>query len=257
MMVDDLRKIYDEWNQKKIVFENFNNFIEITTPFVDMHHDYIQLYFYKQNENEFVITDDGYIMNELEMLGIDIKSSKKRSEYLNRTLKIFGVSLNVNTDDLYITFDNINDYPEQQHRLIQCILRVSDMLMTSRNSVISIFTEEITSFFEDNDVPFSSGLNITGVSGKAQNFDFVINRFRKRNEKLIKAINSPSPDNYVYPLFSWMDIKDIREKADFIILANDTNKPISDKFITPFKNYSVEVLAWSKRNEWVKQFQIS
>lgn len=254
-MLDNLKKVYDEWNNKRLILENFNDFIEITTPFVDMHNDFIQIYFIKEGNNNFRITDDGYILNELEMMGIEIKRSQKRNEFFKTYLNVFGVNYNEKNDELFIAFSNINEYPEKQHRLIQCILRISDMLLTSRNSVISIFTEEISAFFEENDVPFIEGSNFTGISGKPQNFDFALPRSKNKREKLIKAINTPASENYKEPLFSWMDIKDMRKKSDFIVLANDTNKPIAEGFVEPFRNYSVEVLEWSKRNEWIEKLK--
>lgn len=254
-MIGDLKKVYDEWNQKRLVLEDFKDFIEITTPFVDMNHDYIQLYLTRDSQ-KYKITDDGYVINELDIMGINIRSSEKRKAFFNMTLKIFGVNYNDKTDELFVLFDNINDYPELQHRLIQCILRISDMLLTSRNTVISIFTEEVAAFFDKNDVFYTDGLSFIGVSGKAQNFDFILPRSKNKKEKLIKAINTPSADNYMGPLFSWIDVKDTRNKSDFIILANDTNTSIKESFIGPFNNYHVQVLEWSKREQWVDELKI-
>jgi hypothetical protein len=254
-MIDDLKKVYDEWNNKRLILESSGDFIEITTPFVDMHHDFIQLYFIKEADNQFKITDDGYILNEVDMLGIDIKNSHKRSEFFKTCLNMFGVNYNEKNDELLVTFNNINEYPEKQHRLIQCMLRISDMILTSRDSVISIFTEEISDFFKENGVLFIDGLNFTGTSGKPQNFDFALPGTKNQNEKLIKAINNPVADNYRYPLFSWLDVKDTRKKSNFIVLANDINKPITEGFIDPYRNYSIEVLEWSKRNEWIQKLK--
>lgn len=130
--------MYDEWNSKKLILEDFNDFIEITTPFVDMHHDFIQLYFVKEEKNNFKITDGSYILSELKILGIEIKKSRKRNEFFRTYLNTFGVQYNEKTDELFVTFSDLSEYPEKQHRLIQCILRISDMLLTSKNSVISI-----------------------------------------------------------------------------------------------------------------------
>lgn len=254
-MIGDLKQAYDEWNNKRLVLEKFNDFIEITTPFVDIHHDFIQLYLVKVGDNYFKITDDGYILSELKMLGIEIKSSQKRNDFFKTSLNIFGVNHNEKTDELFVTFTDVNEYPEEQHRLIQCMLRISDMLLTSRNTVISIFTEEITEFFEENGVLFIEGSSFTGTSGKSQNFDFAIPGTKEKSEKLIKAINNPSSDNYKDPLFSWIDVRDMRKKSDFIVLANDINKPITEGFISPFRNYSIEVLEWSKRNEWINHLK--
>lgn len=256
-MIDNLKKVYDEWNQKKLILENFDGFIEITTPFVDTHHDFIQLFLTIEGEKKFKITDDGYTLNELEMLGIDIKNSKKRNDFFKTTLKTFGVSFDEKSDELYVSFNNVNNYPETQHRLIQCMLRISDMLLTSRNTVISIFTEEIALFFEENNVLFIDGSNFIGTSGKPQNFDFVLPRSKKNSERLIKAINAPASENYRDSLFSWIDVKDVRKKAEFVVLANDTNKPISENFLSPFRNYSVEVLAWSERKKWIEKLKTS
>lgn len=76
-----------------------------------------------------------------------------------------------------------------------------------------------------------------------------------KSEKLIKAINTPASENYRDPLFSWIDVRDMRKKSDFIVLANDTNKPVTEGFISPFKNYSIEVLEWSKRSEWIDELK--
>ncbi len=255
-MIDQLRKLYNDWNQQTIQFEKFDSFIEITTSFVDMHHDFIQLFLTKE-EDFYIITDDGHIINELDMLGIDIHNTQKRKEFINMSLKIFGVKLNKNTNELYVTFQNINEYPEWQNRLIQCLLRISDMLMTSRNNVVSIFTEEISSFFLDHNILFNEGPSFIGVSGKSQRFDFSLPRSRTRNEKLIKAINSPSSESYREALFSWLDIKSTRINSDFLVIANDNNKPLTDGFLEPFINYEVEVLRWSDRNKWVDNLRIS
>lgn len=255
-MIDQLKKIYNEWNKQKIQFEDFNSFIEITTPFVDMHHDLIQLYLSKEN-NTYILTDDGHTVNELNLLGIDIKNTEKRKEFIYMSLKIFGVKINEKTNELYVSFNNLNDYPEWQNRLIQCLIRISDMLLTSRNTVISIFTEEISNFFLENNIFFSEGISFIGVSGKSQRFDFALPRSKTKNEKLIKAINSPAPESYREPLFSWLDVKETRNYSEFMVIANDTNKELTDSFLEPFHNYSVEVLKWTEKNKWVERLRTS
>jgi len=255
-MIKDLKLLFDQWNNKQLKLEEFDDFIEITTPFVDMHHDFIQLFFTKEKDEKYKLTDDGHIINELSMLGVDVNNAKKRKQFFNTTLKVFGVNFNKDTDELFVTFDTLEDYPKRQHNLLQCITRVSDMLLTAKNTVASIFSEEITTFFEENNVFFSPDLGFIGKTGNQQTFDFVIPHSKIKNEKLIKAINTPSADNYTYPLFSFIDVQEIRPNSDFFVIANDNNIPISDKFSSSLKNYNVEVLAWSNRNEWVDQLKI-
>lgn len=255
-MIGDLKSLYDRWNSTQLKFEDFNDFIEITTPFVDMHNDFIQLFFSKEKDGKFRITDDGHIVSELSMLGIDINTSKKRKQFFNTTLKIFGISYDNHSDELFVLFDAIEDYPKRQHNLLQCITRVSDMLLTAKNTVASIFSEEISNFFEDQDVFFSPDLGFIGKSGNQQTFDFVIPHTKIKKEKLIKAVNTPSSDNYTVTLFSFIDVQDVRKDSEFIVIANDTNIPIAEKFSNSLRNYDVEVLPWSKRNNWINQLKI-
>lgn len=55
------------------------------------------------------------------------------------------------------------------------------ILLTFRDTIISIFTEEIAEFFEGNGVLFIEGSNFTGTFGKPQNFDFALPRTKVKN----------------------------------------------------------------------------
>lgn len=256
-MIDELRTLYDQWTKQRLVLEKCDDFIEITTPFVDMHHDYIQLFFTTEKNNSFTISDDGHTISELEMLGIDTSATQKRKTFFHNTLTIFGVNFNKDTSELFVNFSSLEDYPKRMHNLLQCILRISDMLLTARNTVVSIFTEEILGFFEDEDVPFLENPSFVGRTGNNFTFDFAIARSKKRKEKLIKAVNTPNKDNYSLPLLSFIDVKDSKPNAEFIVLANDTNIEIADKFRTPFEKYDIQVLEWSKRKEWISSLKSS
>lgn len=255
-MINDLRKIYDDWNKQKLKLEKIDCFIEITTPFVDIHHDYIHLFLTKESGGKFIISDDGHTVSELSILGIDIKNTKKRKKFFNTTLNVFGVSFDSDTEELFVTFDDINDYPRKQHNLIQCVSRVSDMLLTSRNTIASIFFEEVSNYFEDNDVFVTPDVGFIGRSGNQQTFDFVIPKAKKKNEKLIRAVNNPSGDNYQGVTFPFIDVADVRPNSDFFVIANDANIPIADKFSSSLKNYDIEVLVWSNRDMWVDQLKV-
>src|SRR5690625_7803267 len=86
---------------------------------------------------------------------------------------------------------------------------------------------------------------------RTQNFDFTLPHTKRKSQKLIKAINNPTPDNYKYPLFSWMDVRTMRKNSDFIILANDTNNSVAEGFIEPFRNYSEIGRASCREREYI------
>lgn len=255
-MIDQLKKEYLEWTQNKIKLEQVEDFIEITTPFVDMNHDFISLFF-KVEENGYKLSDDGYIIDELSILGIDIDTSAKRKDYFKMTLKIFGIEYNNKTSELFVRFNSLSEYPETQHRLIQCLMRVSDMLITSRNKVISFFTEDITNFFLEKEVFFNESPSYLGKSGRNNTFDFALAKSKKTTPKLIKAVNRPTSDAYRGPLLTFVDIQENKSDHKFIVLANDSNVEISKKFIEPLENYGVSVLPWSDRENWINDLKYS
>src|SRR5699024_3772260 len=254
-MINDLKKLYDDWNRKNIILKDFNEFIEIQTPFVDMHNDFIHLYFSKTNE-KYIISEDGHTLSELSMLGIDVTNTKKRKDYFYKKLRIFGVIVDENTKELYVSFDNLSDYPQKQHNLIQCIIHISDMLITSRNNVISIFTEEVKNFFDESDIIYTPDLGFNRKSGNQQNFDFVIPHRKDTKEKIINAVNAPSSQNYQNTLFPFVDIKDLRTDSEFFVLANDNKEPISNTFNKSLNNYGVKVLPWSNKEKIINTLKV-
>ena len=131
MSIEQLKKSYIDWTSRKIEFKNHDSFIEVKIPFVDMKHDYIHLFFEKTDDG-YSLGDDGYILDELDTLGVNIQaSSVKYKAFFEQTLRIFGVKFNKKTLELYVTFNNVAEYPLKQHQLIQCMI----MLMTSRQRV--------------------------------------------------------------------------------------------------------------------------
>lgn len=254
-MINELTKLYDDWTRKNIKLKEYKEFIEIQTPFVDMHNDFIHLFFI-ENENGYRIDDDGYTLSELNMLGVDVTNTKKRKEFFQTKLRIFGVSYDDKTEQLYIKFDSLSEYPQKQHNLIQCLIQISDILLTSRSNVISIFTEEIKNFFDESDIIYTPDLGFNGKSGNQQNFDFVIPHRKEKKEKIIKAVNTPTSNNYQNTAFPFVDIQDIRNDSEFFVLANDINTPISDKFNNSLKNWGINVIPWSNKELIISKLKV-
>lgn len=254
MNINSLMESYIQWSRNKISFNELGDSIEIVTPFVDMFHDHISLYIINQN-NHYIISDDGYIIDELDTLGFSPTSTPKRKSFFNQTLNTFGVKHNTTTNELYIEFNDLSRYPEVQQRLIQCVLKVSDMLMTSQQRVKNYFTEDISEYFLDESVPFTTNSSFLGRTGNLVNFDFVIGQTRTSPATLIKAINNPTGDAYIEPLFHIDDVRKMRTNHRFFIIANDMNKEISDKFQSSANGWDVPVLPWSQKSDWVRQLK--
>lgn len=75
---------YLSWLKSKTVVREVNGWAEVTTPYLDRHNDYLQIYI-KQENDSFLLTDDGYVLNDLELSGAKI-NSPKREQLLRQDL---------------------------------------------------------------------------------------------------------------------------------------------------------------------------
>jgi hypothetical protein len=70
-MIDDVQKLlndYQVWLKDRTVLRQIDDWVEITTPYLDRHNDYVQIYAKKTNGG-FTLTDDGYTIDDLEQGG--------------------------------------------------------------------------------------------------------------------------------------------------------------------------------------------
>lgn len=236
-------------NQLKIS----DNITEITMPFLDRRNDHIQLYIISSENDKVIISDYGYTISELKMSGMNIETPK-RKELLNFNLNRYGVKYSEKDDSLFIT-SNVSNLPSSQHKLIQAMLDIDDMFYTNSVNVKSIFLEEVTDFFDNNDIYYTEQVNFVGKSGYEHNYDFVLQRNKNNNERLVKVLNTPSKLNIERSIFSWNDTKDIRgdklsRRSDFIVIMNDSTNNIEDAS-SALKSYDITPIGWSDIKNYV------
>lgn len=255
--LEKMKKIYFDWIDKKIQFVPSKNqdYMTITTPFLDMYNDYIELVIAQGNTSKYIISDDGYTINELGLLDINLNRKSKRRDYFQSILINFGVKNQNN--ELVIEFDDLAQFPDAQNRLTQCMLQAFDLLQTSKNSVIKYFKEDVTNYFIDNNIPVGEDLSLLGKSGRNSKFDIVVGRTRKKPQQAIKVVNTPINSNIANPLFRIIDVRESQPKTEFSVIANNINVPVSSDFKSAFKNYNIPVYFWSERENWLSEFKFA
>lgn len=117
----DIRKVDHEW-------------YTISTPFIDRHNDFIEIYV-KYEDDKYFITDDGSTIDNLEASGCAVNSGR-RLTILKNTVNGFGVKLKSNALEIESTKLN---FPQAKHCLIQAILAINDMFyLSSPRTVIKL-----------------------------------------------------------------------------------------------------------------------
>jgi len=66
-MIDEIQTLLNQylaWLKDKTALRQVKEWIEITTPYLDRHNDYLQIYVKRENSG-FFLTDDGYTIEDL------------------------------------------------------------------------------------------------------------------------------------------------------------------------------------------------
>lgn len=247
-MIGEVQALLDQywaWLRDKTTLRQVNDWVEITTPYLDRHNDRIQIYA-KRKDGGFVLTDDGYILTDLEQSGCTIDSTKRQA-LLRMTLNGFGVQLNNQSLEVRASADN---FALKKHNLVQSMLAVNDLFYLASPVVASLFYEDVIEWLDLSEIRYTPKVKFAGKSGYDHVFDFVIPRSRREPERVIRAINRPSRDAAQAMAFSWIDTREVRppDSSAYAIL-NDSERPISESVLDAMRNYDVRPVLWSAREQ--------
>lgn len=247
-MIQEVQQLLDDytaWLKNKTHLRQVEHWVEITTPFIDRHNDYIQIYARKADSG-YVLTDDGYTLTDLEQSGCRI-ASPKREDLLRMTLNGFGVQLAENRLEVNASKDN---FALRKHNLVQAILAVNDLFYLAVSTVASLFLEDVVGWLDLHEVRYTPGVKFTGKSGYDHMFDFVIPKSRSKPERILRTINRPGRDSAEALAFAWLDTKEVRsaDSRAYAIL-NDSEQTISRAVMDALTSYGVTPIPWSKRDE--------
>lgn len=250
MTVAEIQRLvteYTNWLKESISLRQVDEWVEITTPFLDRHNDYLQIYVKKIN-NSYLLTDDGFTIQDLKLSGC-VLDTQKRQNLLKITLNGFGVSLD---HEMLTIKANEQNFSLKKHNLVQAILAVNDLFYLAEPVVISLFLEDVEAWLNKNDIRYSPRVKFAGKSGYDHHFDFIIPKSRASPERILQTINNPNR-NYAENLaFAWIDTKDARptESHAYAIL-NDTDRRVSDEVQEALTTYEINPILWSKREKFV------
>lgn len=230
-----------------VTANNSSDWIEISTPFVGLFNDTVDIYAKKEG-NKIILSDDGNTLRDLELSGLEITRSPKRKEILDRILINYGVQMN---NEELTTEANERDFPQKKLNLISAISETADMYYLARHTVASVFREDVKAYLDEQELIYTPYFISKGSTGLEFTFDFQI--AYKNTEIVIKSFNSVNKMNLPHFLFTWDDIKKVREQQtqkNIIGLAviNDIDREVSDEYLSALDNKGAQYILWSQRH---------
>jgi hypothetical protein len=247
--IEILLKNYRDWLKDKTTLQQLNgSWVEITTPYLDRHNDALQIYVRSENGG-FVLTDDSYIIHDLEASGCKL-DTEKRKDLLQMTLNGFGVKLNADAIEVSATPEN---FPLRKHNLIQAMLAINDLFYLAKPVVESLFYEDVVAWLDANDVRYTPNVKFTGISGYDHHFDFAIPKSKRQPERIVQAINRPTRDTALLFINAWTDTRQVRTPDSKAFAVLNDEQPISGGIIDALRNYNIRSVPWTHRIEVVSE----
>ena len=247
-MIDEVQSLLDgywRWLKDQTSLRAVHDCVEITTPFLDRHNDYLQIYA-KRHDGGFILTDDGYTVADLEQSGCTI-DSPRRQDLLRTTLNGFGVQISETSKELEVRA-SAGNFALRKHSLVQAMLAVNDLFHLASPTVLSLFYEDVVAWLDTRDIRYTPNVRFAGRSGYDHRFDFVIPKSKLRPERVLRAINRPSRETAQMMTFAWLDTREVRSpEAHAYAILNDSDRPISQSVLDAMRSYDVQPILWSDR----------
>ncbi len=220
----------------------------ITTPFYGLFNDPIEIYV-KSDGERILLSDDGITLRNLELSGVSITRSPKRKEWFEYILLNYGIKMEKGE---LVTIANFQNFPQQKHNLICAISEVSDMNIMSKHTISSLFREDVKCLLDEQNIIYTPQFITKGGTGIDFTFDFQI--AGKEKELVLKSFNALNKINVPNFLFSYEDVKEVRQRASgkqlhSLAIVNDEDRDIKSEYLTAFESKNVDYILWSERNK--------
>lgn len=230
-----------------VTASNAPDWVEISTPFVGLFNDSVDIYAKKEG-GKIILSDDGNTLRDLELSGLEITRSPKRKEILDRILINYGVKIN---NDELTTEATERDFPQKKLNLISAISETADMYYLAKHTVASVFREDVKAYLDEQDLIYTPYFISKGSTGLEFTFDFQI--AYRNTEIVIKSFNLVNKMNLPHFLFTWEDIKKVREQQtqkEIIGLAviNDIDRKVSEEYLSALESKRAKHILWSQRH---------
>lgn len=244
--IEMLLEDYFKWLKDKTITRNINDtWMEITTPYLDSHNDYLQIYA-RRDGDIITLTDDSYTLTDLYSCGCPPDTPRKK-KILKSTLNGFGIQLE--NERLFVK-TTVENFPQKKHDLIQAMLAISDLLYISAPQSQGLFFDDVVSWFDAQEIRYISDVRFIGKSGFDNKFDFGIPKSTKAAERLVQTMTNPSKEAATNLFFKWIDTKTQRPaNSKLIALVNNSDKKLSSPLLQALHNYDIEPILWTERNQ--------
>ncbi|HQF43511.1 MAG TPA: DUF1828 domain-containing protein [Ignavibacteriaceae bacterium] len=246
--IDELIEDYFKFLKSKTIVQTDeqSGWSVVSTPFLGLFNDTIELFIKKIN-GKILLSDDGRTFHNLDLVGTNISRSPKRRDILDKVLLNYGVSEKEN--ELIIEADEKN-FPQRKYNLLAAIIEINDLYTLAKHTIASIFKEDVKEYLDTQEIVYTPQFISKGSTGLEFTFDFQI--AYKKKEIVIKAFNNINKLNLPNFLFSWEDIKSVREtvtqkKVLGLAVINNEERQVRSEYLEALISKGADYILWTDR----------
>ncbi len=242
---------YAKWIRDTTKSRSLGELCVLTSPFLDRHNDYLQIYVERIPEG-WTLSDDGYTLRDLRIGGLEV-DTERRIEILGGILRSYGVTQV--GDELQVTATE-HTFAQKKNDLLQAMLAVDSLINVARPSILTLFKEDVARYLDEKGVRTLSDIKLTGESGLDHLFDFGIPKSPGKPERFIRAISNPDRESIVLLMYAWQDVKNVRpvDSVAYAVL-NDEDRRINPDYLSALDKAKIQVFRWSDRDSRIPTLQ--
>jgi hypothetical protein len=235
-------------NKTVIIPDDKTEWVAIQTPFIGLFNDVIEMYARKK-DSKIILSDNGETFHNLDLVGSTLTRTGERRNIAERILLNYGIQLKNNE---LITETAEHNFSQKKHNFLSAIMELNDLYVLSTSNVSSIFKEDVRTYLDEKNIIYTPDFISKGSTGLEFMFDFQI--AGKNSELVLKSFNTINKQTLSSFLFSWDDIKPVREKISkknvtAIAVINDEEKPIKGEFLEALHAKNANFIIWSERHD--------
>lgn len=240
---------YFEWLKKRTLVcqDDTTGWSVISTPFVGLFNDTIDIFAKQEPDGTIVLSDDGNTLGNLELFGVKFNNTLGRKNILDRIKLNYGVTVSKDAE-ITKTVDK-SDFVQGKHDMLRAMLELSDMINLTTHRVSSVFKEDVKNLFNEKEMTVTPDFIVSGRSGIRFTFDYLIAKPRK--ETVIQVFNNFDKANLATFLFGVDEVKASREQIsektfEPIAIINDVENKVRKELLDALKNRNMDYLLWSE-----------
>ena len=125
------------------------------------------------------------------------------------------------------------------------------MYMLANHTVASVFKDDVQNYLDEQQIIYTPQFISKGSTGLEFTFDFQI-AYRDK-EIVIKSFNTINKLNLPNFLFTWDDIKNVRERVTHkkiigLAIINNAEKEVPDEYLEALQSKNADFVLWSDRH---------